>query len=150
MKLVNGLVGTVSGITTIGSLKCNIVEVGAKETVVKLTQGLRAGKQATVLNSQITILDTIENQIQYNTETLSNMLIDNNFDVEISYFGECNYIAVETFTYMVNICVHESGYSVDTRNQNRTEYGIYESEDKNHRDIKKAKTVLKYVEKFDK
>lgn len=151
MKLVNGMNIKCSNIVK-DSVECRLInsEYSHDAVEVEILEGTWKGNLTVVSIDHIEIVDIVEKQIESNTQTLANMLSENGFDFTVDGFGDSNYITVETFSYRISICVDESGYSVDMINLNRKEYGIYEDESKNHRDIKKAKTVLNYVNKFDK
>lgn len=152
--LINGQEVYCIGITS-EPTKCKVIDryYSGDSIEVEILESTWKGNVTIVSKSNVTpivSIDPIQKAIEDNTQALKELLIDSGFEFTLDGFGECNYIHVETFSYLISICIDESSYSLCTKNLDRKEYGIYEDEHKNHREIKKAKTVLKYINKYDK
>lgn len=147
MKLVNGNIVKCSNIVN-ESVQCKVIDSKYSHDAieVEILEGTWKGNVTVVSFESVEVIDETE----IKTEELANYLNENGFEFTIDGFGDCNYITVETFSYRISIGIDENGYSATTKNLDRKEYGIYESENKNHKDMKKAKTVLNYVKRFDK
>lgn len=151
MKLANGMTINCSNIVK-DSVECRIIDCNYSHDAVEvqILEGTWKGNVTVVSVDHIEVIDSIENQIALNTQSLVNVLNEVGYDFTLDGFGDCNYIHLTMFSYEISICIDDSEYCACTKNLNRTEYGIYEDEDKNHKTMKKVKTVLKYIDKYDK
>lgn len=147
MMLTNGNIVKCSNIVK-DTIKCKVIDSKYNHNAieVEILEGTWKGNKTVVNLESIEVIDEIEMK----TEDLTNALSDAGFTFSLSGFGDSNWLSVETFSYEISICIDEEGYTASTKNLNRKEYGIYEDEDKNHKSMKKASTVVKYINRFDK